>query len=764
MTGFPAPDPLTPKGQRPSPVGVQPDRPEKRVTFERDHTFLPRLKSAQKPGRCCLCGSPLQKGRRFWCTGACYSAAYRASVKRDWDETRQQVLERDKGVCQNCGKLTLRTDLWARNPDDRAEVDHIVPVLDAPERQYDLDNLRTLCGKCHRERHRTGGGNGGGQRPLPPPKQPESVKVGSGPSGGQMPLPIEPAERKKKKEEIETLLLQNWDLPAVIELSKTDGPTVRAIWGVLKEQQRVPRAAKAGFLEGMEPKRLQPQEPKTPPQPQPTLQSQQPQQAQQQYVLQAMPQQGSSQSTQPAVSPQPQPLSLPQSYILVPQQPQAQPQQGLQVMPYNPAPSHDGGAISPRYPVDTFNVEATGMVAKVFNNPKNLMWYDWFKHKSKFEGDYADFIADCLPGDDEIIVLKGGEYCFQPIREVQPGTIVPSYSFEEGGFCFEPVTEKLDKGTRDIWEVKLQNGLSFRCTGNHRLFVYNQHWAGRRIRKLPLSQVVDDHGRILHQNRSNRQLVSALQLPELNGEGNPAKLWLQGLWVADGWRMKRGKRGQYIGGGNIKLFDEALFREFTAKLGRLGLPRQGRRSGKGWEAYLPKHVLDGVAREDAHGKRFPVGASALKRELVSQLVEGYAAGDGHDGHGYRGKPKRTFVTVSPRLADELLTLHLVLGRPLWYRTFPEGERRFPNGNVSHTSGGFSLEDADHWFSRPIGPGISKTPIRSVEKVGQERVYDINVMGTHNFVLKSGAIVHNCIEDFFKSRGWQIVFTKQEKVS
>jgi len=56
---------------------------------------------------------------------------------RRWPALRQQALRRDGFRCVQCG---FRTGL---------EVDHVVPVRDAPERAFDLTNLQVLCKRCH---------------------------------------------------------------------------------------------------------------------------------------------------------------------------------------------------------------------------------------------------------------------------------------------------------------------------------------------------------------------------------------------------------------------------------------------------------------------------------------------------------------------------------------------------------------------------------------------------------------------------------------
>lgn len=58
---------------------------------------------------------------------------------------RRQMYERDSYTCQHCGHHSgngVRCDL---------ELDHIVPVWEAPDRIMDPENVRTLCKACHRK-------------------------------------------------------------------------------------------------------------------------------------------------------------------------------------------------------------------------------------------------------------------------------------------------------------------------------------------------------------------------------------------------------------------------------------------------------------------------------------------------------------------------------------------------------------------------------------------------------------------------------------
>lgn len=67
------------------------------------------------------------------------TAAERGYNSRGWYAIRRQVLVRDSWQCQACGRICV---------DKReAQVDHIVPKTQGG--QDTMDNLQTLCIKCH---------------------------------------------------------------------------------------------------------------------------------------------------------------------------------------------------------------------------------------------------------------------------------------------------------------------------------------------------------------------------------------------------------------------------------------------------------------------------------------------------------------------------------------------------------------------------------------------------------------------------------------
>jgi len=120
---------------------------------------------ARRRGPCRWCGSDVPRGRFTFCSPEC---VHQWKLRTDPGYLRDQVFVRDHGVCALCGVDTeaLRKD--KRKLDYRArrqfekdwggrrhlwDADHILPVA-AGGGECDLSNMRTLCLKCHRTRHR----------------------------------------------------------------------------------------------------------------------------------------------------------------------------------------------------------------------------------------------------------------------------------------------------------------------------------------------------------------------------------------------------------------------------------------------------------------------------------------------------------------------------------------------------------------------------------------------------------------------------------
>jgi 5-methylcytosine-specific restriction endonuclease McrA len=87
-------------------------------------------------------------------------------LRSDPGYIREKVLERDRGVCAGCGvdclaaerhlkrlrgaaRLKAFLEWGAGSRKSLWDADHIIPVIEGGG-ECDLENIRTLCLKCHR--------------------------------------------------------------------------------------------------------------------------------------------------------------------------------------------------------------------------------------------------------------------------------------------------------------------------------------------------------------------------------------------------------------------------------------------------------------------------------------------------------------------------------------------------------------------------------------------------------------------------------------
>jgi 5-methylcytosine-specific restriction endonuclease McrA len=382
----------------------------------RDPSLLDQIREDQRSGRCAFCEKPLRGKQRVWCGDVCRGEAYDSSVIHDWSQTRDTVFERDGMACAMCGRSHLSRyregpmDLWA-------EVDHVLAVSEAPERQYDLENLRTVCHRCHaektaQERLAAAAGLEAAEKTAQALIGSMAPRAGEWSETGSIP--------RKIKEQMRLDLLNNMPIEDASRKYNQPLNSVKGVWSALKSEGRIPKDAKAGEMvfstaaaPGLSPPPTSPADfqpsqlqaaggPQTvqvpvsvPPTPPPIFQGAVGAGGGRPPGFQQAP-------TYPVTAPQPM-IQQPAPYA-APAPPTAQgawqPPQ-FQTPPYSvvqsPVP-HDGipnGGPSPQgLPL---TVQASGFVTKVFQNAKVLIWWDYFRQKNpKFDGDFADFVGDCV--------------------------------------------------------------------------------------------------------------------------------------------------------------------------------------------------------------------------------------------------------------------------------------------------------------------------------------------------------------------------------
>ena len=70
---------------------------------------------------------------------------------KEWKRIRKDALQRDGGMCQDCMDK-FRAGL-IRKPRRAVMVHHIIPRSERPDLELVMDNLRSLCARCHEEHH-----------------------------------------------------------------------------------------------------------------------------------------------------------------------------------------------------------------------------------------------------------------------------------------------------------------------------------------------------------------------------------------------------------------------------------------------------------------------------------------------------------------------------------------------------------------------------------------------------------------------------------
>ena len=114
---------------------------------------------------CRWCSLEVPKGRITFCSAWCVEEW---RLRTDPGYLREKVFERDKGICVTCGidceaawrelkrlrgaarlKACKEWGVRGRSRKSLWDADHIVPVVEGGG-ECDLENIRTLCLKCHR--------------------------------------------------------------------------------------------------------------------------------------------------------------------------------------------------------------------------------------------------------------------------------------------------------------------------------------------------------------------------------------------------------------------------------------------------------------------------------------------------------------------------------------------------------------------------------------------------------------------------------------
>lgn len=97
-------------------------------------------------------------------------------------------------------------------------------------------------------------------------------------------------------------------------------------------------------------------------------------------------------------------------------------------------------------------------------------------------------LDECLDENTLVWVLRNGEEISVPIREVDATRdLVKSYNTSENKIEWMPF-DLFDKGTRDVYQIELENGESVICTDDHKWYVEDEFGTTKVVKTKELHQ------------------------------------------------------------------------------------------------------------------------------------------------------------------------------------------------------------------------------------------------------------------------------------
>lgn len=367
------------------------------------------------------------------------------------------------------------------------------------------------------------------------------------------------------------------------------------------------------------------------------------------------------------------------------------------------------------------------------------------------------FIGDCIPWSQKVIVHSPTDRRY---RQIPAGELkdswrsyqVVSYNETEGDekFEFKPIARFIDKGTLPVYRVSLSNGTSFRCTAEHRVYAFERTGTGNfSLRVMRLSELLE---RRSGKYADRYTVPCAVRIPEgkVRGKHIPeisnAQLWVEGLYVAEGWAEASGKGRRkttsYTKRAKIGMNNPHAITALKTNLAVIGQPYGEHLRDDGLVTIrmgVSKFTtrLGNLFGLNSAEKRFPDWYGSLPQEKLSVLLSAYALGDGYvPTHGqWKDVAHLVYNTKSEKLARQLQFMHMVLGRPVSFYHQPAWHEKPAMYRLYEYIGG----------NKQKLPELGSSRITAIERDGEERCCDITVKDNSNFVLDGGPLVHNCDE-------------------
>ena len=345
-------------------------------------------------------------------------------------------------------------------------------------------------------------------------------------------------------------------------------------------------------------------------------------------------------------------------------------------------------------------------------------------------------IGDCVRGDTEVILRNKLTQCYElknidELEYTYNQYEALSYDFSKEEWCFKDIIGWADKGIQQTYKVKFYNGTSEYCTLGHKFF--NAKVTGGKLRSITEQRLedidvnTDSNSVKINYNR----VFCAKKIPNLGKRLNKSKeeSWMEGLYIAEG----------YSDGDRISIAQDKIEVVEQMDIAIENMNLAGRWSNRQTHGYFRVATHDSKRFERFGTKSINKVISSeyfsAEEDQIQSLLNGYFDGDG----SVNTQGIQFYTTVSKKLSNHLSLLHLILGRPLYRCDYGRPLSKFGNYDVTR----LYEFPSDKGYRKEVLKDVALVGPKSVEYIGKHRVYDIEVVDTHNFVSSNGMIVHNC---------------------
>jgi Fe-S cluster assembly scaffold protein SufB len=393
---------------------------------------------------------------------------------------------------------------------------------------------------------------------------------------------------------------------------------------------------------------------------------------------------------------------------------------------------------------------------------------------------------ECLRGSTQVWTTKG----MRSIKELEPGDEVFALDESTKQIVVAPVVHAATSGDKEILEITA-GSRTIGASGNHPFLVLRDHRRDGRLRARYRAEWV-----AAEDLRVGDFVAAATDLPEYGrstmldvrhvhahlGVSNPDLMWFLGLYLGDGYIHHRTDRS-----GTYRSAEIAIDRtdvELIEEIGRVGREQFGlefqmssdgsrltARRTAGLVDFLVVNGLGGVSLT----KRVPGWVFSLPLDERLAFLAGFIDADG-TVRAAPGSKNPVITSANESLLEDVRQLTLLCGIHAGrMRRFESAHSVDPARRMTayrlHLSGRFDrlplrswkrgrLEQRKYGHTNRTAKGtdfrshtsemLGYVRIDSIERVGVEPTYDIEVAGHHNFVAE-GFVVHNSEVVYHKNR-------------